>query len=209
MTSTQHKKALLHFKKVDPVIYKVSKNVEYEEWFKPWKRMHSTNDYFKSLCGIIVGQQLSTKAADTIFSRFNALFNESPTPKKVLNTLAVDLRNVGLSNAKVKYVKDLALKIDTGELDLTALHTLSDEEVSNNLIKVKGIGTWSAEMFLIFNLGRANVFSYKDLGLLHGIEKLYSKQKTDLQGVSLIVEKWAPYKSYGSIALWHSLDIED
>lgn len=206
MTNTKkHKKALAHLKNVDPVIYEIAKTINYDEWFKPWERMHSIKDYFKSLCGIIIGQQLSTKAADTIFARFEILFNRNPTPKKVFEKDDLDLRGVGLSNSKVKYVKDLAQKILSKELDLESLPNLSDEEIIVELTKVKGIGTWSAEMFLIFNLGRENVFSDKDLGLLHGIEKIYYIKSPDKDTILQIVNKWTPFKSYGSIALWHSL----
>jgi len=167
--------------------------------------MHKTEDSFKALCGIIIGQQLSTKAADTIFARFELLFDTELTPTDILASPSEKLREVGLSNAKVKYVKDLAEKVLSGELHIQQLRNMSDEEVIANLVKVKGIGTWSAEMFLIFNLGRENIFSHKDLGLLRGIEKNYNLKNPTPAEIEIIVQKWHPYKSYGSIALWHAL----
>lgn len=204
--NNQNSKPLNHLKKVDPTIYKIAKDIDYSKWISPWERMHNNTDYFKSLCGIIIGQQLSTKVADTIFARFESLFNNCVLPLEVIDIAPDKLREIGLSNAKVKYVKDLAEKVQSEELNLTSLIGLSDEEVIFQLTKVKGIGTWSAEMFLIFNLGRENVFSSKDLGLLRGIEKNYNLLNPNSTQIEEIVSKWHPYKSYGSIALWHSLN---
>lgn len=203
--NNQNSKPLNHLKKVDPTIYKIAKDIDYSKWFSPWERMHNNTDYFKSLCGIIIGQQLSTKVADTIFARFESLFNDTVIPRKVIDIAPEKLREIGLSSAKVKYVKDLAEKVQNNELKLKNLSNHSDEEVIVQLTKVKGIGTWSAEMFLIFNLGRENVFSTKDLGLLRGIEKNYNLLNPSATQIEEIVSKWHPYRSYGSIALWHSL----
>jgi DNA-3-methyladenine glycosylase II len=197
---------LNHLKRTDPRIYKIAKDINYATWFTPWERMQHTTDYFKALCGIIVGQQLSTKVADTIFKRFVNSFDGEVLPQTVLDTQHEKLREIGLSNAKVKYVKDLAEKVNSKMLLLEKLPNLSDEEVISELTKVKGIGTWSAEMFLIFNLSRENVFSHKDLGLLRGIEKNYDLKLPTVEQVECIISKWHPYKSYGSIALWHSLN---
>lgn len=206
INTSNHKKALLHLKNVDSQIYAVAKLINYDEWFLTWEDMRNTQNFFSALCRIIVGQQLSTKVAKVIYKRFEDAFEGELSPKKVLAKPDIDLRTLGLSNAKVKYVKDLAQKVHNGELKLNKLLALSDMEVTEELTKVKGIGTWSADMFLMFNMGRENVFSFKDLGLLRGIEKVYELKDPKTEVILEIIEKWSPYKSYGSIALWHSLD---
>lgn len=192
-----------HFAQVDPVIAAVVKTM-------PLEIRQPLNDhtkYFAALCRTIVGQQLSGKAADTIHGRFLELVEQEPTPTKIISLEGQALRDKGLSWSKIKYMKDLAEKTESGELDLAALPHLEDQAVIEALVKVKGIGTWTAEMFLLFTLGRTNIFSYGDLGLLHGLQLLYQVgEKPSPAEIAAIVDKWSPYKSYGSLALWHSLD---
>lgn len=193
---------IAHFKKVDPIILEQLKDMDFEV-VKP---LLDHTQYFAKLCRTITGQQLSVKAAATIHSRFLELVGGEPTPLRILELSDDQLRAVGLSRAKTTYIKDLATKTENGELALAHLPTLTEEEVAAELVKVKGIGQWTAEMFLMFTLGRPNVFSYGDLGLLRGLQKLYSLgEKPTNQEIASIVDSWAPYKSYGSYALWHSL----
>ena len=196
-----------HFQKVDPVIYKVIVNMELEILPQP-KR---STGYFKKLCREIIAQQLASKAAHAIIGRFYNLFKrEHITPDKILAFSEQELRNVGMSWAKARYTRDLAQKVKDKEVRLNNLHNLDDELVIEELIKVKGIGNWTAEMFLIFTLGREDVFSHGDLGLRKAIQKLYGfKDKPNKKQINQIVNKWSPYKSYGCLALWRSVDKQD
>lgn len=200
------KKIVEHFKKVDSVLHSVIKKIETLE---QWQRRHP-DDYFIELCGNIIGQQLSGKAADTIYTRFEKLFQgKKITPEKILKIPDQQLREVGMSWSKVKYVKDLALKVSDKTLKLSKLENMSDNEVINELIKVKGIGPWTAEMFLMFTLGREDIFSHGDLGLKNAIKKLYKfKKDPTKKQVEKIIKNWSPYKTYASRILWKSLEIK-
>lgn len=193
-----------HFKKTDPVIYKIIKTMD----FKVLKKSKKPSGYLAQLCREIITQQLASKAAKSIRDRFNKLFkNKKPTVDKILSLADKDLRCVGMSWAKARYIKDLALKTKNKEIKFKNLHTLDDQAVILELIKVKGIGNWTAQMFLIFTLGREDVFSHGDLGLRKAIERLYNfKKKPSEKQISKIVDKWTPYKSYGCLALWESVD---
>ncbi len=196
-------KAILHFKSVDPVLAQLAEIVG------PWESYYSQDpkDYFANLTRTIVGQQLSTKVATTIYSRFKNLFpNQEVTPKKLLEIKDTELRSIGLSNSKVSYVKNLALAVVEGQLDLKTINQKTDAEVINELVKVKGIGPWSAEMFLMFSLGREDVFSHGDLGLKTAIGRLYSLENPTREEIEKIISKWSPYKTYGCLILWKSLD---
>lgn len=175
-------------------------------------------NHFRSLVESIVSQQLSVKASDTIFARFVELFVKSgaiktarsfPKPEQVLKMSDAKLRKVGLSGSKVKYIKDLAKKVHQKELQLNRLHKMSDEEVIEHLVQVKGIGRWTGEMFLMFSLARPDIFSHGDLGLRNAIQKLYGSKKplTEKQ-IQKIVSKWSPHRTLASRYLWRSLDNE-
>lgn len=220
MQKEKHKKILKHFEVKDPHIYEVMKNVNFDEWFKASQELKSENDYFYHVCREIVGQQLSGKAASTIFKRFSDLFSEAEdskaldrgpsfknkvTPENVLKMEDQRLRKTGMSWAKVRYIKDLAQKVKGKELKLGKLKDFEDTLVTEHLTKVKGIGKWTAEMFLMFTLKRENVFSFGDLGLRKGIEKVYKLKDPSNKQIKKIICKWEPYKTYGAIALWQSL----
>lgn len=191
------KKIKKHFKKVDPVIHRVMEKLDFGQWWDRPKR-----DYFMALCEDIVGQQLSAKAADSIFARFVKLFPQKQiTPQRLLKLKDQQIRDVGTSWAKVRSLKDLAAQVKDKNILLDQLDNLSDEATMKELIKVKGIGPWTAEMFLIFTLKRQDIFSFGDLGLNKAIKKLYGKRKAES-----IVKRWVPYRSFGSLALWYSLD---
>ncbi len=196
---------LEHYKTNDPKIYAILQNIDLNEWFKPWQEFRG-NDYFTALCRAIIGQQLSVKAASSIYNRFTDLYKPSiATAKAILDTEDIKLREIGLSWSKVKYIKDLAQKVFDKQIDLSNLENLSDEDVISELITVKGIGKWTAEMFLMFNLHRENIFSFGDLGLKRGIEKVYNLTDPTPDQIEDIIKGWSPYKTYASIALWHSL----
>ncbi|OGK25162.1 hypothetical protein A3A46_00600 [Candidatus Roizmanbacteria bacterium RIFCSPLOWO2_01_FULL_37_13] len=192
-----------HFRKVDPIIFSVVNKVGV---LGPM----ISNDYFSDLCEIIINQQLSDKAAATIFTRFKKIFPKGEiTPQSLLKLSDEKIRSCGTSNAKVSFLKDLAKKILAEELQLDELDKLTDELVITELTKVKGIGPWSAEMFLMFTLGRADIFSHGDLGLRNAIKKLYKfKKEPTKKQIEKIVEKWIPYRTYASRILWKSLELK-
>lgn len=191
-----------HFQKADPLLYDVLETIEELE---PMNAVHT--DHFVSLCREIIAQQLATRAAQSIFTRFVSLYpEEAITPANTLTLPDEALRNVGLSWAKVKYIKDLATKITARDIDLETLATLDNEAVIAQLVKVKGIGRWTAEMFLIFSLKREDVFSYGDLGLRRAIEKLYKKKAVTNKQIEKLEKKWSPFKSYACRILWKSLE---
>jgi DNA-3-methyladenine glycosylase II len=191
-----------HFAIVDPKILKVLETVNLDEWFEE----KSSDDHFYNLTRNIIYQQLAGKAASTIFFRFEQLVGGKVKPEKIAQFEDQAFRDCGLSWAKAKYVKDLASKVISREVILENLDTLDDESVIAELTKVKGIGRWTAEMFLMFTLHRPNVFSYGDLGLKNGFAKLYRIDNPSVSDIKSIVDTWEPYKTYGSIALWHHLD---
>lgn len=164
--------------------------------------------FFAKLCQEIIGQQLAGKAAKAIHDRFTGLFpNKKVTPDRVLAIPDQELRDVGMSWAKAKYIKNLAQKTKNNEVSLNKLTDLDDEAVVTELTKVKGIGRWTAEMFLMFTLNRENVFSHGDLGLNKAIMRLYGfKDKPSEEKVDKIINKWTPYKTYGCLALWSIFD---
>lgn len=162
-------------------------------------------NYFLDLIEIVTGQQLSMKVADTIFKRLLALFSDKPKPEDVLKVTAEKLRSVGLSNSKVNYIKNIAGAVSSG-LDLGKLTQLSDAEIKKELIKIKGIGPWSAEMFLMFSLKRPDVFSVGDLGLRTAIKRLYGIKRDDLKKIEKLAETWRPHRTLASRLLWASLE---
>jgi len=166
-------------------------------------------DYYRELVDAIISQQLSVKAGRTIMTRFLTLYGgATPTPQQIIDTDVEILRGVGCSYAKVSYIRDLAQHIKDGRLDLDHLSTLPDEEVITQLVAVKGIGTWSAHMFMIFSLGRPDILPTGDLGIRNAMANLYNLTTTkpeDLLQVSH-ANNWRPYQSIASWYLWRSLD---
>lgn len=164
-------------------------------------------DPFKALTRAIVGQQLSAKAAATIFSRFEALFDAFPTPAQVLAVPDERLRGVGLSGQKLGYLRDLCRRIIEGELPLDVLERLDDDAVIETLTKVKGVGRWTAEMFLIFRLQRPDVLPVGDLGIVKAVQRAYKLRKAPSPDrLTRIGEAWRPYRSVACWYLWASLN---
>ena len=170
----------------------------------------SHSDYYSSLIGSIISQQLSVKAADTIEKRFLALFDSDlPSPSEILTKSVEELRTAGLSNAKAKYVQDLARHIIDGKLKFDQFEGLSNDEIINELIAVKGIGIWTAHMFLMFCMGRLDVLATGDLGIRNGIRAVYGlKDMPSPLDVEEIAKKnnWHPYETAACWYIWHSLD---
>lgn len=164
-------------------------------------------DAYGALLRSIVGQQVSTKAARAIYNRVLDLFGgKTPSPRRLLAVSAEELRAAGLSGRKVEYIRDLAQHVLDGELELDRLDQLDDERVIEEIVAVRGLGRWTAEMFLLFHLERPDVLSGGDLGIRkaiqieYGMEAMPTPQETVAFG-----ERWAPHRSLASIYLWESL----
>jgi DNA-3-methyladenine glycosylase II len=165
-------------------------------------------DPYGALLRSIVGQQLSTKAARSIYGRLVELFGGStPSPQELLDADPETVRAVGLSNAKVRYVRSLAEHVLSGELELDRLPDLGDEEVEREVTAVKGLGQWTAHMFLIFHLGRPDVLPVGDLGVRRAVERAYGfEELPSAEELERLGERWAPYRSLAALYLWESLD---
>lgn len=193
-----------HFEERDPLIFSVLSAMPVE----PLRREEDASLYFGKLCREIIAQQLGGRAAEAIVGRFGELFGGTgPTPKAVMRRPEKILRGAGMSWAKARSLRDLAEKVETRELWLTRLSEMDDETAIRELTKVKGIGRWTAEMFLIFTLGREDVFSYGDLGLRKGLAAIYGARRAETEAqIASITSRWAPYRSYGALAVWHVAD---
>ena len=171
--------------------------------------LHSAapKDPFVTLCMSIASQQLSIKAAATIFRRFEDLFpKRRPTPEVVMQLTDEQLRACGFSRAKAMFVKDLAAHVLDGRLDLKRLKKHSDDEVMQQLVAVKGIGRWTAEIFLMFRLGRVDVLPADDLGLMNAAQRIYGlRKRPDAKKLRQMGEAWRPYRSVAAWYLWQSL----
>ena len=164
-------------------------------------------DAYGALLRAIVGQQLSTKAARTIYLRVLDIFGgTTPSPEQLLEASEADLRGAGLSGRKVEYVRDLAGHVISGELELERLDDLADEQVIEEIVAVRGLGRWTAEMFLMFHLERPDVLSGGDLGIRKAIQIEYGlDEMPSAQETVEIGERWSPYRSLASLYLWESL----
>ena len=164
-------------------------------------------DAYGALLRAIVGQQLSTKAARTIYGRVLDLFDgATPAPEQLREADEADLRAAGLSGRKVEYLRDLAAHVISGELELDRLDGLPDEKVIEEIVAVRGLGQWTAEMFLLFHLERPDVLSGGDLGIRKAIKVEYGLEEMPApQRVLEIGEPWRPHRSLASLYLWESL----
>lgn len=199
------KKILNHFKKHDPRLYSYAIKVGELEEIKKDK----PENYFFRLSREIICQQLSDKSGAAIFGRFQKLFpNGLVTALDILSISHERLRASGMSHAKARYVRNLAVAIIHGDLPINNLDPMTNEEIIETLTKVKGIGPWTAQMFLMFTLGREDIFSHGDLGLKKGLMKIYKlKKEPTKKEIEKIISKWSPYKTYASRILWASLEI--
>lgn len=194
------KRALNHLRKADPVLAAIIKTVG------PYQLV-LLEPTFETLCRSIVYQQLSGKAAATIFSRLKKATGRTFTARNLLKLTPEELRACGLSGQKASYVRDLAERVLRKEIDFRRLPQMSDEDVIEHLTRIKGVGTWTAQMFLIFALERPDVFPVADLGVRNAIIKAYGIQGTPpADDLVKIAEAWRPYSSVAAWYLWRSLD---
>lgn len=174
-------------------------------------RLRKRKNICKYLCASIMSQQLSTKVADVIYQRFIELFDgKEPSPQQILDMPFDKLRGVGLSNAKVSYVKNVAqFELEKG-MEARRLAKMDNEEVIAYLTQIKGVGHWTVEMLLMFALGREDVFAVDDLGIQNAMIRLYKLDNTDKktfrEKILRLSVKWAPYRTYACLHLWNWKD---
>ena len=166
-----------------------------------------TKNRYQSLVEAIISQQLSGSAANSIIKKFRNLYKSKfPKPRDVIKTSDSKLRTTGLSKMKIVYIKELSKKIESKELNMRKISTQSDEQVIEVLTDVKGIGRWTAEMFLIFSLGRLDILPVGDLGLKKGIQSMYSlKELPEKEQIEQLAESWKPYRTVATWYIWKSL----
>ena len=197
------KKAKRILSKRDPVLRKIIK--KYNKSF-----LTTRNNPFFSLCRTIVGQQISTRAADSIWSKFEEKCKKSITPNTVIQISSRSLKSAGLSRQKISYLKIIAKAFKSKSFDIRKLKRMNDEKAIDYITKLKGLGVWSAEMFLIFNLNRPNIFPIKDIGLLRAISKNY---KTSYPPSKRFLDKisrlHAGYRTMFTWYMWRSIDSTD
>lgn len=189
-----------HLLKVDPVLADLIQNIEKRE-------IELSTNYFVSLIDSIIGQQLSNRVAEILSERFWGLFQSTPSPRDVIDLDAKLVRACGIAEFKILYIKNLATAIENGTIVFDSFENLSDSEICAALTSIKGIGPWTSEMFLLFSMGRKDVFSKSDAGLKRAICVLYKLDKDNyLSLVDNIIQKWHPYQSIASLYLWAGLD---
>jgi DNA-3-methyladenine glycosylase II len=198
-----HAEAVAHLQQADPVMGQIIVRCG------PCTLQPRRLEPLGMLCRSIVYQQLSGKAAGTIMMRFLGLYDSDPlTPEVLLRTTDDTLRGIGLSRQKIAYLKDLATKVQDGALQLALLPMHSDAEVLHQLMGVKGIGRWTAEMFLIFALGRLDVFPVDDLGIRKAMQRAYGYKRLPAPlTMHRHARKWIPYRTIATWYLWRSLDV--
>lgn len=196
------RKAVDHLRKSDPILREIIESVG------PC-RMSFGPPEFHSLAESIVYQQLNGKAAETIFKRFVALAGDPVLPECILKLSDAQLRSVGLSKQKSSYLKDMAQRASRGELDFARLPAMTDDQVIEHLTQVKGVGVWTAHMFLMFTLKRPDVLPTGDYGIRAAMKKHYKKRKMPTpEQMQKIAKTWSPYRSVACWYLWRSLDIK-
>ena len=197
------RRILNHFKERDPALARVIQAVG------PF-RLKRNRNYFVVLCRSIVSQQISTAAAETIFTRFQKLFDGyAPTPERVAGLKDTSLRSAGLSRQKAAYLKDLSRRFLDQSIRPRQLNYLSNEEIIDRLTGVHGIGRWTAEMFLIFSLSRLDVLPVDDLGLRVAVQNIYNmKVRPDAKRLRAIGKKWSPLETVGTWYAWRSLNAD-
>lgn len=201
ITPKLQKKAIAYLSEKDQVMKKIIAAFDEPTW-------EFGRNHFLELVESICGQQLSTKAADTIWKRFAGLMDGNVTAQKILAIPEQKIRDAGFSWSKIKYIKDLALKTIESPDMFEHFDEMSNEEIVAELVKVKGIGPWTAEMFLMFRMGREDVFSYGDLGLRNAVKKHYPVRGELTEKKALqIAEKWRPYRTIACRYLWRSLEM--
>ncbi|SRR4030042_3523997 len=163
-------------------------------------------DYFQGLVGDIIGQQLSGRVADVIEGRLKSKIKGRLNPNKILVLPDNELRSCGMAWSKVRAIKDLSLRVKNRQLHVRKLRELPDNTVKSELVAVKGIGPWTADMFLMFSLGRPDIFPIEDLGIKNGFEKVTGKKFDKVMSAEFAEKHWKPYRTVSSWYLWRSLE---
>jgi DNA-3-methyladenine glycosylase II len=199
------RKAVAHLRNTDPAMAAVITRVGRCAW-----EGSTDHSHFGFVVRCIVYQQLSGKAAATIFGRLQAIYGgRNPTPQEMLATPVKKLRAAGLSERKAEYARELAQRVHDGELPLEKLDAMHDDEVVETLVKVKGIGRWTAQMVMMFHLGRPDIFPELDLGIQKGVQKLHRMRRLPSPvRTAKAGEKWAPYRTVAAWYLWRSLEVD-
>jgi DNA-3-methyladenine glycosylase II len=200
------RRAVAALRDADPVMGRLVE--EHEAAVRRDLRRERPGDAYGALLRSIVGQQLSTKAASSIYARLTDQFGgQAPTPKQLLTADPERIRSAGLSRPKVAYLRDLAQHVEDGTLELDRLPDLTDEEVSGQLTSIKGLGQWTADMFLMFHLRRPNVLPVGDLGIRRAVQVNYRMRKLpDPKRLEKVARPWRPYRTLACLYLWSSLD---
>ena len=189
--------------KKDPVLKKIIN--KYKKGY-----LTTRNDPFFSLCRTIVGQQISTKAADSIWLKFEKKCKKKIIPKNVIKLSTKSLRNAGLSRQKISYLKNIAKSFKNKSFKIKELKKMTDKEAINNIIKLKGLGVWSAQMFLMFNLNRPDIFPTKDIGLIRAISKNYKTSYPPSERfLNKISKLHSGYRTVFTWYMWRSIDPTD
>ena len=189
-------RAISELSEKDNIIAKIIANY-------PNEKMEMKNDTLHTLVRSVVGQQISVRAADAIWDRLEKACGNSITEQNLLQLKKEDMRNTGLSNTKSSYIKNI-VNANLSEIDW---ESMSDDEVANELCKIKGIGPWTADMFLIFRLGRTNILPLGDIGLVNAINLHYNnKEKLEKEELEKFKSKWSPWCSIATWYMWRSLD---
>jgi DNA-3-methyladenine glycosylase II len=201
-----HRRSVNALKRIDPTLARIIDAVGTCRL-----QLRAEGTHFHALARAIVFQQLSGKAAGTIFGRLNALYpGGAATPEGIMATSDEALRAVGLSRQKIGYVRDLSQKVLSGALPLDTVESMEDDELIDHLVQVKGIGRWTAQMFLMFRLGRPDVLPELDLGIQNAIQRAYRMRKRPTpKQVKKIGAKWSPHSSVACWYLWRSLENGD
>lgn len=196
--------ALKHFKKADPVLHTAAKKVR--DKISRRKETRGRDALFASLCESVVSQQLSVKASDTIWSRVKDACGGKVSPEAISKVPLPRLRRAGLSAAKAKTLKELAKAVKKG-LNLPALKKNTQPEAEEILTAVWGIGPWTCQMFLMFALGHADIFSARDLGLMRSMETLYGLKNPSREKLEKIALAWSPHRTVACRILWRLRDL--
>lgn len=203
---TRRASALKHFKRVDQHFHKATLE-QHTSLPKQLPEKRTRIALFEALVSIVISQQLGTTVADIIFARVKKACGKKITPESILKTSPSALRAAGLSGSKIKTLTEIATAVKHGKLDLLLLKKFPETETAEKLMQIWGLGPWSVEMFMMFALGRADVFSAGDLGLVRAMETIYNLPKNSPRETLLaIAKKWSPHRTYASLLLWATRD---
>jgi DNA-3-methyladenine glycosylase II len=203
---TRRAAALKHLQRVDPHFHKATK-AHHTSLPGQLVAKRTSNELFASLVSTVISQQLGLAAADAIEGRVKKACGNRLTPESVLKVRPAALRKAGLSGAKVKTLKSIATAVKNKSLNLLSLKNIPEADAAEQLLQIWGLGPWSVEMFLMFALGRPDVFSSGDLGLVRAMEAIYNLPKgSSREKLSAIAEKWSPHRTYASLLLWRTRD---